>query len=114
MPRTRNRSTNDHIEPCPTRNVIGMIPTPFQAQLHYEASQALEKKGIPFESYAKEQALVVTFESVILTILENSAHFTSAVLKHDLERKDYQNIEALIAEAAAYLERLTFKSPGWR
>ena len=85
-----------------------MSPTPFQAQLHDEASQALEKKGIPFESFADEHAVVISFESVDLTILESSAYFTSGVLKHAFERKDYQSMEVLTAEALAYLDLLTY------
>ena len=84
-----------------------MSPTPFQAQLHYEASQLLKRKGISFESFADEHAVVISFESVDLIILGSSAHFTSGVLEHAFEQKDYQNMEVLTAEALAYLEQLT-------
>jgi hypothetical protein len=43
-----------------------------------------------------------------LTILESSAYFTSGVLKHAFERKDYQSMEVLTAEALAYLDQLTY------
>ena len=87
-----------------------MTSTPFQTQLLDEASRALQKKGISFESFAHENALVIGFESVVLTILDESVQFTSGVLQHKLERKSYRSSEALVAEAIAYLEQLTF---GW-
>ena len=89
-----------------------MSPTPFQTQLHDEASQALERKGITFESFADEHTVVISFESVVLTILDTSAYFTSGVLKHAFERKDYQSMEALRGEALAYLDQLTYGNRG--